>query len=74
MIRRLRAAVSARRMLTFCVALLVFSTVQWPVAYLTGVGNQVWYVTGLSILALQFAAVGGIAAALADLRSPDADG
>lgn len=62
---------SAQRMLQLCVALLVVSTVQWPLAYLTGLGGEVWYVTAISILALQFAAVGGIAAALADLRSPD---
>lgn len=59
------------RILKIAVALLVFSTAQWPLAYLTGIADEVWYVTGLSIIALQFAAFAGITGALADLRSPD---
>lgn len=59
------------RILKIAMALLVFSTAQWPIAYLFGWANEVWYVTGISIIALQFAAFAGITGALADLRSPD---
>lgn len=53
-------------MLKLSWGLLVFSTLQWPLAYLTGIGSEVWYVTGLSILALQYAAVTAINSAKAD--------
>lgn len=58
-------------MLRLSWGLFIFSTLQWPVAYLTPLGNSVYYVTGLSILALQYAAITAIAGSKAEKEAKD---